>query len=275
VADAYKAYTKPGLTADEQELVDAASKQQLTADSTSFHFLLRALADFVQEHNGLPPLAGDIPDMTSETDAYVELQQLYKAKAEGDVAGVTRHLARHLAAVGAAVDAVPAEEVALFCRNVHCLMLLSTRTLADELEAGAGHTAEALAAAIEEDAYSDDAKQTPALWYFALRAADAFQSRHGRYPGESDSTVAADTAALQWELAVLVKSMGLSDVDHLSAEHAKEIVRYGACELHTTAAVVGGIASQEAVKAITHQYAPLNNTVIYNGIAGVMGVYQL
>eukprot|EP00953_Heterococcus_sp_UTEX-ZZ885_P009295 5492-Heterococcus_DN1.PRE.1 len=164
VADAYKAYTKPGLTADVQELVDAVSKQKLTADSSSFHFLLRALADFVQESNGLPPLAGDIPDMTSETDAYVELQKLYKAKAEADVAAVTRHLARHLSAVGKAVGKdVDTEEVALFCRNVHCLLLLSTRTLADELEAGAGHTAEALAAAIEEDPHSDDARQTPAL----------------------------------------------------------------------------------------------------------------
>jgi NEDD8-activating enzyme E1 regulatory subunit len=259
-----------------QELVDAVSKQKLTADSSSFHFLLRALADFVQESNGLPPLAGDIPDMTSETDVYVELQKLYKAKAEADVTAVTRHLARHLSAVGKDVEKdVDTEEVALFCRNVHCLLLLSTRTLADELEAGAGHTAEALAAAIEEDPHSDDPRQTPALWYFALRAADAFQSRHGRYPGDTDTTVAADTAALQRELTALVKSMGLSDVDHLGPEHAQEIVRYGGCELHTTAAVVGGIASQEAVKAITHQYAPLNNTVIYNGIAGVMGVYQL
>ncbi|CAN0034095.1 unnamed protein product, partial [Choristocarpus tenellus] len=51
--------------------------------------------------------------------------------------------------------------------------------------------------------------------------------------------------------------------------------RYGAAELHNIAAVVGGIASQEAVKAITRQYTPVNNTVIFNGLASVIGRYEL
>jgi amyloid beta precursor protein binding protein 1 len=51
--------------------------------------------------------------------------------------------------------------------------------------------------------------------------------------------------------------------------------RYGASELHAIAAFVGGVAAQEAVKLITHQYLPLNNTFVYNGIAGVGGVFQV
>jgi NEDD8-activating enzyme E1 regulatory subunit len=51
--------------------------------------------------------------------------------------------------------------------------------------------------------------------------------------------------------------------------------RYGASELHTTASLIGGIAAQEAVKLITTQYMPLNNTYIYNGIAGVGGVLRV
>ena len=42
--------------------------------------------------------------------------------------------------------------------------------------------------------------------------------------------------------------------------------RYGAAELPSVAAFVGAVAAQEAVKVITEQFLPINNTFIYNGI---------
>ena len=48
-------------------------------------------------------------------------------------------------------------------------------------------------------------------------------------------------------------------------------VRYGAGELHAVAALVGAIVAQEAVKLLTHQYLPLNNTYVWVGVAGVGG----
>ena len=53
-----------------------------------------------------------------------------------------------------------------------------------------------------------------------------------------------------------------------------ELVRYANAELHNVASVIGGVASQEAVKVITGQYVPVNNTYVYNGIASFGGVYQ-
>ena len=44
--------------------------------------------------------------------------------------------------------------------------------------------------------------------------------------------------------------------------HAKELTRYGNAELHNVASVLGGVASQEAVKIITGQYVPLDNTYV-------------
>ncbi len=35
------------------------------------------------------------------------------------------------------------------------------------------------------------AEQTPIVWYLALRAADVFKTRNGRYPGEEDDQVGA------------------------------------------------------------------------------------
>lgn len=42
--------------------------------------------------------------------------------------------------------------------------------------------------------------------------------------------------------------------------------RYGAAELHTLSAFIGGVAAQEAIKIITHQFIPFNNTYIYNAM---------
>jgi amyloid beta precursor protein binding protein 1 len=77
--------------------------------------------------------------------------------------------------------------------------------------------------------------------------------------------------------------MGLAESD-LVKEHlldpvrgkdlAREVVRYDEAEIHNVAAVVGGVASQEAVKLITGQYVPIDDTYIYNGIASTAGVYR-
>lgn len=51
--------------------------------------------------------------------------------------------------------------------------------------------------------------------------------------------------------------------------------RYNASELHAVAAVMGGIAAQEAVKIITQQYVPINGTLVFNGIACISAVLEL
>lgn len=38
------------------------------------------------------------------------------------------------------------------------------------------------------------AEQTPIVWYLALRAADVFKTRNGRYPGEEDDQVGGEAA---------------------------------------------------------------------------------
>jgi amyloid beta precursor protein binding protein 1 len=78
------------------------------------------------------------------------------------------------------------------------------------------------------------------------------------------------------EIQKLAGEYGQCEVsEYLTKDHAKEIVRYGGGELHTISALIGGVSAQEAVKIITHQYIPLNNTFIYNGIVGCADTYEL
>ncbi|KNC73098.1 hypothetical protein SARC_14342, partial [Sphaeroforma arctica JP610] len=49
-------------------------------------------------------------------------------------------------------------------------------------------------------------------------------------------------------------------------DYLHEICRYGGNEMHSIAAVMGGLGSQEAIKLITGQFVPIENTLIYNGL---------
>lgn len=46
----------------------------------------------------------------------------------------------------------------------------------------------------------------------------------------------------------------------------EELVRLGPSEVHNVAAMVGGVAAQEALKVILRQFLPNNNTLIVNCI---------
>lgn len=52
-------------------------------------------------------------------------------------------------------------------------------------------------------------------------------------------------------------------------------VRFGNKEVANIAALLGGIVAQEAIKLITHQYIPINNTCIFNGITATSNVFEL
>jgi amyloid beta precursor protein binding protein 1 len=133
--------------------------------------------------------------------------------------------------------------------------------------------------------HETDPAQTPVLWWIALRACDAFYDRHGHYPGKHDQELAleADANEVYGCMVRIADGMGLAESD-LIKEHlldavrgkdlAREVVRYDEAEIHNVAAVVGGVASQEAVKLITGQYIPINDTYVYNGIASTAGVYR-
>ena len=62
---------------------------------------------------------------------------------------------------------------------------------------------------------------------------------------------------------------------HVSDELLAEFCRWGGGEMHAIASVMGGIASQEAIKAATHQYQPLDNTFIFNGANGTTAAAKL
>jgi len=79
---AYAAYEVPS---EVQDLLDDPCADNLHPGSSNFWVLIKALQGFIQhEGHGKLPLSGSIPDMSSSTEAFTELQNLYRAKAAQD-----------------------------------------------------------------------------------------------------------------------------------------------------------------------------------------------
>ena len=102
----------------------------------------------------------------------------------------------------------------------------------------------------------------------------AFYAGRSRWPGQCDSEVESDVSMLKQCVTEVTKELNLSTTPMLD-DLVSEFCRWGGGEMHNLSSVMGGIASQEAIKAVTHQYIPLDNTFIFNGTNGTTATLQL
>lgn len=276
IDNAYLAHYKGDLPWEAEGVMQRLNNPEFKPNS-DFDVMLCALKRFQNSHDNALPLSGIIPDVTASTTYFQNLQKAYHDKANEDRKKFNEYINEVINEYGLSpgLDGSPIvndSAIELFCKNVRNIRSVTTRSLDDERTNPA---ADAITEAIFEPDVAEDPKQNPILWYLALRGADRFYTNHGRYPGTGDMIRDRDDL---WELIQVISNEylpsegevladGLEGV--LTIDHATEVTRYGACELHNVAALIGGVASQEAVKIITHQYMPLNNTFIYNGVASI------
>lgn len=291
--EAYLAYAKLDLPYETVELLNRVKSSSSSLDpSSSFDLMLDALRRFLEKHDDEPPLRGTIPDMTSTTDAYVALQNAYRARADRDLREMRDHLDDAIRERGSSV-VVSDDDLAVFCRNVLHLSLLRTRSLEKELSTTTTTmTTDSGDVDPEDEEVRDDfrallleassVEDAPLLWWLGVRACERFEERHGVWPGADDRELSrsADVDEVRRSLEEAVAGAGLAGVGPLSASAtatnavATEMVRYHAAEVHNVASVVGGVASQEAVKLVTKQYVPADNTFCFNGITGTAASFR-
>jgi len=266
LANAHRVYAPMQLSPELQECISACRAATLTSESTEFQFMVKALIDFMDnEGQGLPPLSGTIPDMEADNPKYIGLQHVYETKAAEDIQAVARRLQEILTAHGRPADAISQEKLVVFCRNAWNLRTVQTRSVADEL-ASPRLDLDLVFEMSQEELFT----QAPILWYIGLRGVDRFQMANGRYPGAPGGppgSLESDAAKVWDETQGFLRENGV-EVEQMTQAITDELVRYGGQEVHNTAAVMGGVASQEAIKVITHQWTPANSTFIFNGVAG-------
>ncbi|KAF9183067.1 NEDD8-activating enzyme E1 regulatory subunit [Haplosporangium sp. Z 767] len=240
--------------------------ENLTAESTNFWILVRAVRDFVNDQEksgGLLPLSGTIPDMKAQTGSYVTLQSIYKAKAKRDVQEISKIVDTLLESLGLASGSISLQEIESFCKYSAFLKVVRYRSI--EQEYHQPKTAQIASWLSDPDSVFP--------YYVLLRASDTFHDDHGRYPGEGENWE-DDVDTLHTNVTTLLQSWGI-DADAVSKDVTHEICRFGNGAIHNIASFMGGVVSQETIKLITRQYIPMNNTFIFDGARSVSAVFAV
>ncbi|KAI3966741.1 hypothetical protein MKW92_038738 [Papaver armeniacum] len=253
----FKISASRGISSNLRKIIDDSSAEVDSA-SSDFWVMVAALKEFIlNEGDGEAPLEGVIPDMTSSTEFYVNLQKIYQAKAEEDFLAVERRVRDILKRVGRDPASISKGNIKSFCRNARKLMVCRYRPIEDEFNSP---TLSELQKYLTDEDYS-----IAVGFYILLRAVDRFATNYNRFPGLFDGAVDEDISRLKTIAVGILSDLGCNG-STLTDDLINEMHRFGGAELHTVAAVIGGIASQEVIKLITKQFIPMSGTFIFNAI---------
>lgn len=236
-----------------QELLYCSSATNLTKDSLPFWIMCSALRSFIEaEGKGKLPLRGVLPDMTASTEHFVKLQTIYRTQAAMETEIVYRKVKEIVSQLHC--ENISEAEVKLFCRHSHDLHLIKGSNIATEYQLGSNNVASYIARFLEEP-------DVMMVHYILLRSAEMFRSEHCRAPGEWEPE--ADISKLKTCVSKLLTDISCSPFP--KDDHIHEMCRYGGAEIHSVSAFLGGCIAHEAIKIVTKQYNPVNNTFIYDG----------
>ncbi|EIW75998.1 hypothetical protein CONPUDRAFT_111872 [Coniophora puteana RWD-64-598 SS2] len=234
-AQAYRCWAETKVPSEIAQLFnDPALEPAAHAQSRQpFFHLLAALKRFTEEvEPHTLPLTSTLPDMKADTTSYIHLQRLYKARAEEEKAIFQTFLDKN-------VD-IDEDVIDLFLKNAHGLQVLRGRRWG-EFER-------------DTDAFSGALASYPKETCIHL-ALSALANLTVKQPG-----VAPTAEALRGEVLAIV-GQGTELPDALD-EAIGELERAPAAELPNTAALLGGLVAQEAIKMITKQYVPIKGYAV-------------
>lgn len=293
-----KSLNPPSISSSLREIFEADDCQNLKPMSTKFWIIANAIKKFHTSHNGIPPLPGALPDMKAQSSDYIQLQNIYKAKARSDLAEVARTI-RNLEQELGRKSSIEQAEIEAFCKGVQFVKMIHGRPIR-------------VARCTAEIDWSDRAKalsqelQDPDSLlpiYFAFLALDRYQDDIDRI---ENLRKPADDQQFNHIMAGRVISGAIpplptfAESAHFSTpavnpEHdpkpwprfdtpearttfdnvVKELDRADWGELHNIAALTGGMVAQEVIKVITKQYVPVDNTCVFDGIASKTAVFKI
>ena len=198
-----------------------------------------------------------------------------------DLASFTTLVHATLGSVGLPETTIPPAMIAMFVKNVPYLRVVPSSTYCDEF---ASPPSPESIEAVQEASWDpyEQFEHSPFIWWLGMRAAEQYHTAHGEWPGKFYEQGGRSKEEEIEKLAALlldaVAAFGLEISAQLSeallGKVAEEFCRLHNAENHNVASVIGGVASQEAVKMLTGQYVPIVNTYLFNGIASTAGVFR-
>ena len=161
---------KTSIPSSTRDIIDDPQAENVSSQSSSFWILAHALRDFVQKEERLP-VSGVVPDMFSDSERFIKLQNIYKDKANADAEIVQRKVQQVMESLGRSTETISELEVKRFCREARYLRVLKGSSLSTEFTSSnlSNHL---------EDPDSD------VLYYLVLRAVDQYMSQFNCNPGK-------------------------------------------------------------------------------------------
>lgn len=252
-----------------REIFEMDECKNLKQESTDFWIIAAAVKEFYQKHNELP-LPGSLPDMKAQSENYLSLQNIYKAKARRDLEDVTRTV-RQLEAQLSREVPVPEKDIEVFCKNAAHIKLVRGREIPN-LD-GDAHTVRTIRSHLA------DSESLMAI-FFATRVLDIVVSEIQN--GERDGSALDDEDTWIAHIDAAVNNLAQGDRTAIDDEARARIIaavqelrRTEGGELHNTSALTGGLVAQEALKVLTRQYVPLDNTCIFDGVRSRSEMFRL
>lgn len=225
-----------------KEMFEKESCRNLNADSANFWVIAAAIKFFYATHNVLP-VPGSLPDMKAKSADYIQLQTIYKNKARKDTAEVIESVRATEQALGRKTKILDGE-IEAFCKNAAHVRVLEGSLLPQiRIESGDVPTRKRVVSELQ-----NPDTLLPILFAFESGGRAQLQD------------VIANTDGVDLEA---LNNM-IAEVDRVRGQ-----------ELHNISSLTGGMVAQEAIKIITRQYVPVNNTCIYDGIKGSTAVLRL
>lgn len=236
----------------------------ISSESSEFWILCHAISNYIStEGNGLLPLSGELPDMKSDSESYIKLQNVYRQKAQEDYEYVRKYVQNILKSIKQPISKISDEKIRLFCKQSRHIKVLHYRSLEEEYK-------------YPNLKLIKSSFSTPndlIIWYIALRSCNEYRKIFEKYPGTNQDTLEKDTNQY-----IQLTEQFLSKIDCKMTDFqmtaCKELIKAEGKELHNIASFMGGIAAQEAIKIIIKQYIPINNTFIFDGISSRSHVWK-
>jgi amyloid beta precursor protein binding protein 1 len=272
VAAVLKTISPFSLRSSIREIFEMTQCQQLSASSQDFWLIASAIKTFHASHNVLP-LPGSLPDMKAQSADYVSLQNIYKAKARQDVEEVTATV-RDLESKLQRQPAIPDRDIEVFCKNAAHIKVVLGRDIPQISIDSEASTLKTI-----RNALADSDNLIPI--FIAMQILDSVVDEIQTSGREEDCSVDDDAlwnSHTERILALLTAADGSAvsqEARGRIASASKELRRAEGGELHNISSLTGGLVAQEALKVITRQYGPLDNTCVFDGARSKSEMYRL
>lgn len=219
--------------------------------------------------------------MKAQSADYIELQNIYKAKARNDLVKVVdkvRLLERELQRD----SPVDEKEIEAFCRGAAFIRLIKGQHLRASLPSNFEERREHIRSLCRELRNPDSLL----LVHISFTIYDLMMSKSFSHNTEAPCNLADIHARAREHLASKPEFLhsdnlwdGVNGFDgKLYSEKISdilaELVRAKGGELHNISALTGGTLAQEAIKVITKQYIPIDNICVFDGVLGKTEVFR-